>query len=155
MAELELRRTAGDRRLYALDGVGTLRLTGWGSRSATAEAGDRTWQLSGEGIFKQTLKASDASGASVGEFEDRSFGRGGTLRWAGREIALRSSGISGQRFAMVDIERELATFEACGWGKHPVRIDVHDDVELDPGLLLFGAFVINKLARDASAADAY
>lgn len=153
MAELELRRTAGDRRLYALDGVGTLRLTGWGSRSATAEASDRTWQLSGE-IFKQTLKASDASGASVGEFEDRSFGRGGTLRWAGREIALRPSGISRQRFAMVDIERELATFEACGWGKHPVRIDVHDDVEFDLGLLLFGAFVVNKLACDASAADA-
>ena len=35
MAELELTRAADDRRLYVLEGVGTLRLGGWFSRRAT------------------------------------------------------------------------------------------------------------------------
>jgi hypothetical protein len=38
MADLELKRVAGDRRLYALGGVGPVRLQGLTSRTATAEA---------------------------------------------------------------------------------------------------------------------
>jgi len=38
MAELELKRAPNQRRLYLLEGVGTLRLEGFGSRAATAEA---------------------------------------------------------------------------------------------------------------------
>jgi hypothetical protein len=45
MADLELKRTPGDRRLYALEGVGTLHLKGFASRAATAEAGGRTWRI--------------------------------------------------------------------------------------------------------------
>ena len=41
VTELELTRTAADRRAFALDGVGTLRMNGWASRAASAEAGDR------------------------------------------------------------------------------------------------------------------
>jgi hypothetical protein len=43
MADLELKRTSEDRRVYALEGVGTLRLLGLAARTATAEAGDRHW----------------------------------------------------------------------------------------------------------------
>jgi len=39
MAELQLTRTLGDRRIFTLEGIGTLRLTGWLSRGATAESG--------------------------------------------------------------------------------------------------------------------
>jgi hypothetical protein len=45
VADLELRRTAEDRRLYALEGVGTLRLEGLGGRMATAEAGTESWHI--------------------------------------------------------------------------------------------------------------
>jgi hypothetical protein len=45
MADLELTRTRGDRRLDALEGIGTLRLTGWASRNATAEAGGASWRM--------------------------------------------------------------------------------------------------------------
>ena len=38
MADLELTRAKGDRRLYALDGVGTLRVGGLLSRWAIARA---------------------------------------------------------------------------------------------------------------------
>ena len=45
MPELELKRTPGDRRLYALEDVGTLRLEGITSRKATAEAGADRWRF--------------------------------------------------------------------------------------------------------------
>ena len=37
MTDLELTRTSGDRRLYSLEGIGTVRLDGLFSGSATAE----------------------------------------------------------------------------------------------------------------------
>jgi hypothetical protein len=46
MADLELTRAPGDKRLYALAGAGTLRLKGWTSRSATAETGELRWEIS-------------------------------------------------------------------------------------------------------------
>jgi len=54
MAEIELTRTPRARRLYALEGVGTLRLQGFASRRATAEAGchelaHRSPRVSGSG----------------------------------------------------------------------------------------------------------
>jgi len=44
MADLELRPTQGDRRLYALEGVGTLRLEGLFSRTI-AEGGGTSWRI--------------------------------------------------------------------------------------------------------------
>ncbi len=44
MADFELTRAQGDRRLYSLDGVGTLRLEGFFSRAATAEANGTSWR---------------------------------------------------------------------------------------------------------------
>ena len=45
MTELELERTPQDRRLYALDGVGTLRSEGLFSSSWSAEADGSSWRL--------------------------------------------------------------------------------------------------------------
>jgi hypothetical protein len=50
MAELELNRTPDDRRVYALEGVGTLRLEGLASRTATAEAGGSSWRITRHGL---------------------------------------------------------------------------------------------------------
>jgi hypothetical protein len=87
MGELELTRTPGERRLYALTDVGTVRLKGWASRAARADG-----------------------------------------------------------------DHELAVFEGRGWGGRPVKITVDDPRALDPGLLLFAAFVVRGLGEDASAA---
>ena len=51
MADLELKRVPRDRRLYALNGVGTLRLEGLLSRAATGEAGGRRWRFSRRGFW--------------------------------------------------------------------------------------------------------
>ena len=51
MGELELTRTSGDRRLYVLADVGTVRLKGWASRAARAEANGRTWEIARRGAL--------------------------------------------------------------------------------------------------------
>ena len=80
MAELELTRTPGNRRLYVLEGVGTIQLQGFGSRRATVEAGGRTWRFARRGLWQRAIQATDATGAAVGEFQPRTLRRGGSDR---------------------------------------------------------------------------
>ena len=152
MHELELTRTREDRRLYDLRGVGTLRLAGWGSRAATAEAGGRSWQIAARGIFRRMVTATDATGGTVGEFAPGTIRRGGTLRWAGRELTVRPASVWRERYALADGEAELAVFDGRGWGRRPVKVSIEDAAAIDPGLLLFTAFVVRGLAEDASGA---
>ncbi|MDX6376480.1 MAG: hypothetical protein QOE98_783, partial [Gaiellaceae bacterium] len=138
MADLELTRTREDRRLYALGDVGTLRLTGFWSRSATAQAGDRTWELTRSGLWRPIIRATDEAGTVVGEFEPRGgLRRGGTLRWGDRSYTLRPASSWRERYAIVDDDRELAVLDGKGWGKRPVAVTVDDRSPIDPGLLLF------------------
>jgi hypothetical protein len=154
MPELELTRTREDRKLYALDGVGTLRLEGWTNRTATATVRDRSWTLARRGVFKAVVEATDALGTPVGTYEPRTFKRGGALRWAGREYALRPASAWRSRYALADGDRELAVFDGRGWGKRPVAVIADDLAALDPGLLLYVAFVVRGLAEDANTAAA-
>jgi hypothetical protein len=149
--ELRLTRSQDDRRVYVLEGVGTLRLEGFSSRRATAEGGGRHWRFAGRGFLQRVIEATDEAGAVVGEFEPRSLHRGGALRWDGRELALRAASSWRERYALADGERELAVFEGKGWGKRPVTVMPVEDAAPEPGLLLFAAFVVRGLAEDASA----
>jgi hypothetical protein len=151
MADLELTRTRDDRRLYALEGVGTLRLEGWTSRRATADAGAAAWQLARRGFFQARMEATDAAGTVVGEFEPRAIKRGGTLMWAGRELTLRPASMWKERYALSDGEREIAVLDGKSWGKRPVRITVDDPAAVEPGLLLFAAFVVRGIAEDSAS----
>src|SRR4051812_15363762 len=151
MAEIALTRTREDRNLYALEGVGTLRLRGWFVKTATAEAGQRSYEIGKRGLFAPVTEATDAAGTTVATFKGRTIKRGGTLTWQGKEDALRPASMFRGRYALVDGEHELATIEGKGWGKRPVRITVDDATAIDPGLLLFAAFVVRGLAEDASS----
>ena len=152
MGELELTRTAGDRRLYALDGVGTVRLKGWASLGASADAKGRSWEFARRGLWRPVVEATDAAGTPVGRFSARGMRRGGTLRWFDRELTLRPASRWRERYALADGDHELAVFEGKGWGKRPVKVTIDDLAAVDPGLLLFTAFVVRSLAEDASAA---
>jgi hypothetical protein len=152
MGELELTRTPGERRLYALADVGTVRLKGWASRAARAEANGRTWEIARRGLWRPAVEATDGAGRTVGQFRARSVRRGGTLRWIDRELMLRPASRWRERYALADGDHELAVFEGKGWGRRPVKITVDDPRALDPGLLLFAAFVVRGLGEDASAA---
>jgi hypothetical protein len=152
MTELELTRSPGDRKLYLLDGVGTLRLDGWLSRGATAEADGRTWRLRRRGFWRTQAEAIDAAGAVAGRYEPRGLRRGGTVHWGDRSYQLRAASAWRERYALADGEHELALFDGKGWGRRPVRISVEDLAAVEPALLLFGAYVVRGLAEDASAA---
>jgi hypothetical protein len=152
MAELELVRMRGQGRLYAVAGVGTLRLEGFASRRALAEAEGESWRFGRRGFWQRVIEATDAGGGLVGEFEPQTLRRGGPLRWEGREHVLRPASAWRERYALADGDRELALFDGRGWGKRPVRITVEGSIA--PGLLLFAAFVVRGLAEDAAGAAA-
>jgi hypothetical protein len=152
MPELELIRSRDDRRRYEIDGVGSLRLEGFFSRSATAEAGAATWTFRRVGFWQRVVEATDASDTVAGSFEPRTWRRGGTLTWRGRELELRPASAWKERYALVDSDREIAVVDGRSWGKRPVRITVDDPAAVEPGLLLFAAFVVRGLAEDTDAA---
>jgi len=148
LAELELKRIPEDRRLYELDGVGTLRLEGLIWPAATAEAGQSSWRIERQGFWKRVQRATDAAGTPVGEFKPRGLRGGGPLHWTEQEFELRRASGWRDRYALVDGGRELAILDGKGWGKRPVTITVHDPEAVDPGLLLFAAYVSRGLAED-------
>ncbi len=150
--DLELTRTRGEGRVYALEGVGTLRLQGLFARAATAEADGTRWQITRRGFWRRRIEAIDVTGTAVGEFDPRSLRRGGALRWAGREFALRPASSWRERYALADGDRELVLLDGKGWGRRPVKVTLDDPGAVEPGLLLFAAFVVRGLAEDAGAA---
>jgi hypothetical protein len=93
-------------------------------------------------------------GAVVGEFELRTVRRGGVVRWAGRELALHPASSWRERYALADGDRELALLEGGSWGRRPVKVSMDDLDAVEPGLLLFAAFLVRSLAHDAAAAAA-
>jgi hypothetical protein len=151
MIELALIRRPGDRRRYDLAGFGTLRLGGWASRWASAEAGEQRWGFARRGVWRARIEATDPAGTVVGRFEGRSLKRGGSLRWEEHEYVLKPDSRWTERYALVHGEHRIALLDGKGWGKRPVRVDVDDVGATDPGLLLFAAFVVRALAEDATA----
>ena len=151
LAELDLARAPDDRRLYRLGDVGSIRLNGLFSRSATAESTGKRWQLSRRGIFGTSSVALDETGRTVGEFEPRGLRRGGSIRWGDHELTLRAASAWRERYALADGDIELALLDGKGWGRRPVSVEIDDSAALDPGLLLLAAFVVRGLAEDASA----
>ena len=154
MTELELTRTSGNRRLYELEGVGTVQLEGLFSRRATAEANGTRWQFTRRGFWQRGVQASDVLGAAVGEFAPHGLRRGGALHWGGRELTLRPASSWRERYALADGEHELALLDGKGWGKRPVKVTVDEPGAVEPGLLLFAAFVVRGLAEDAGSTAA-
>jgi hypothetical protein len=151
MPDLELARNPDDRRRYDLHGVGSIRVGGLLSRGATAtEAGGASWSFDRPSLWRRTIEASDAAGAVVGSFDPRTIRRGGALIWRGRDFELRPASAWKERYALADGERELAVLDGKGWGKRPVKVTIDDPNAVDPGLLLFAAYVVRRLAEDAA-----
>jgi hypothetical protein len=150
MIELELTRTAGDRRLYVLEGVGTLRLEGLFSRSATAEGSDNRWRCTRRGFWQRAIQATDAEGTVVGEFLPRDIRRGGALRWGGSEFTLHPVSPLRERYALSQGDRDLVIIDGKSWGRRPVKVSLADPNAIKPGLLLFASFVVHQLAVSAA-----
>ena len=154
MTELELIRTSGDRRLYSIEGFGTVRLEGLFSRSATAQVGEHSWRFDRRGLWQRVLEATEAAGAVVGEFVPRDIRRGGTLRWGDRELMLSPASPLRERYVLREGGRDLVLLDGKGWGRRPVRITLEEPNAIEPGLLLFAAFVVHRLAVNAANTSA-
>jgi hypothetical protein len=152
MPDLELTRSREDRRLYELAGVGTLRLEGLLSRRATAEAGAASWSCERVGFWRTAIHATDAAGTVAGTFDPRALKRGGTLTWRGRELELRPASSWKDRYALAEGDREVAVLDGRSWGRRPVTMTVDDPAAVEPGLLLFAAYVVRSLAEDSASA---
>ena len=148
---MELTRTRDDRRLYALGGIGTLRLEGLTSSRATAEAGADRWRFTRRGFWQRGIEATDAMGSVVGDYEPRTLRRGGALRWAGRELMVGPASAWRERYALTDGDRELAVLDGKSWGRRPVKVTVEDPDAIEPELLLFAVFIVRGLAEDAAS----
>jgi hypothetical protein len=98
------------------------------------------------------MQAVDETGAQAGEFEPRTWRRGGQLRWAGHEFQLRPSSAWRERYALADGDLELAVVDGKSWGKTPVKVKMERPDAVDAGLLLFASFVVRGLAEDAASA---
>jgi hypothetical protein len=113
--------------------------------------GGVSWRFARRHFWSRATEATDASSAVVGEFEPRSVRRGGVVRWGGRKLTLRPASSWSERYALAEGDRELAILDGKSWGRTPVKVSVDDLDAVDPGLLLFAAFVVRRLADDAAA----
>jgi hypothetical protein len=150
MAELELTRAPGDRKVYVLDGVGTLRVRGRGRQAAVAEAGGRRWAFVRRGLFAPLVTATDETGTVVGLYRSPMRKPGGPVGWAERELQLRRSSTFRQHYALSEGEQELALFHGTGRarGKSPISLTIDDPTALDPGLILFAAYIVRGIVED-------
>ena len=153
MAELELTRTPGDRRLYDLPGVGTLRLPGLFARVATAEADASRWQLRKRGLLGRAVDATDLTGSQGGGSSPTAFAEAASCAGTAGSSPCGRQGWR-ERYALADGDAELATVESKGWGRRPVKVVVEDDATLEAGLLLFAVYVVRGLGEEASSAAA-
>ena len=144
---VRLTPSPGDHRLYLVKGIGTLRVTGWTWREATAEAGGRSWQITRHGICPPVIQAADVAGDIVGEFSGRWLHHGAALRWSNGELGLRIDRIRQDRYILMDDDRKLATIDGVGSNKRPLNITINDTADIDPGSLLFAIYVVRTLAH--------
>jgi hypothetical protein len=162
MEEIELVRAADDRRTYVLGPIGSLRLNGWLMRSATARAEGDTFLFKRRSWSSSAVDAEDDSGRTIGTFQPRALRRGGAIEWGARQYDLRPMTMLRERYELVEGERQLASVEARGWwgwgSRRPLNMSLVDRDAVEPGLLLFVAYVVRTLAdktsSDAGAASA-
>ena len=147
--DLELNRSPQDTRLYALEGVGKVRIEGRFATRATAKVADGRWTFARRA---GRVVALDPAGEVAGRFSPHLLGGSGTLTWRDREFGLGGASGRRERYALVDGDRELAQLDAGTWGKRPVAISIVDLGDVEPALLLFTAWVVRLLARGPTAA---
>ena len=152
LTEIELRRTPHDRRLYALPGFGTVRFEGFWTRRGVADADGERWVFGRTGFWKRIIAATDPTGSIVGRFVPREIRRGGKLSWRGAEYTVAPASLLRERYALRTdgVDEDIALLEGKSWGKRPVRIALADPEALEPGLLLFAAYVVQQLANSAA-----
>jgi hypothetical protein len=153
MPRLELTRTEEDHKVYALPGVGELRVDGWMSGKVEATAGGHAYTFDKHSLFESVSTATDATGSRAGEFHPRRImgeGGGGTIVWRGAEWELRPATEVDGAYALghPGDTTEFALIDEAIWSKRPVPVSVAEGADVDPGLLLFAIFAVRLVTED-------
>ena len=152
--QLELRRVPDERHAYFIDGIGRLRRDGgMFSSSFVGEAAGHSWRFAGRGLMQHTLEATDSNGAVIGRFVPNTIRRGGHLEWGARQLMLNPATRSRDGYVVREEDRDIIRIENRSWGRRPLKLTLIGADPIEPGLVLFTAFVVHRLAdNDASAA---
>jgi hypothetical protein len=148
---VRLTPSPGDHRLYIVKGIGTLRVTGFTWREATAEAEGRSWQITRHGIWPPVIQAADVAGEVVGEFNGRWRHHSAALRWSNRELELRIDRLRQDHYILMDDDRKLTTIDGVGSDERPLNVAIDDTADIDRGLLLFAIYVVRTLVHKRRA----
>lgn len=149
MRETELTCDPADGALWVLPGVGTLGRTGRISRAATAEAGERSWDARALWLGPDRLHRIRRDGRRRRRAERPVDAPGGDAAWAGRDFTLRPDRQRRVGYVLLDDERRLALMTAKREGRRPLDVAIEDPA-VDPGLLLFVAFIVQAYSDEAS-----
>jgi hypothetical protein len=150
--ELELTRAPNDRHHYHLHGIGTIRRDGgMFSTSFIAESAGHSWRFTRRGILRQQLEATTSDGTVVGMFLPKTIRRGGLLDWDTRSLTLHPASLGRERYALREADRDVIFVEGKSWGRRPVKLTLIQPGGIDPGLVLFTAYVVHRLAIDAAS----
>lgn len=159
MREVELRRSARDRRLFEAEGVGWLRHDRWLSHrgeggsvgSAAAE-----WSFEPRGWTGGRAEALDRrSGLPIGGYRrTAAFSQDGEVTWAGRVHELGRASRWRSRFRLADGPATLLELDVRGHGSRPVTLRVDPALDGEPGLVLFACWLGRLFAAQAAAGAA-
>lgn len=152
MAEIALTRSDADRRRWRLAGYGDLIRSGFLVRRYEAETeGGERYRFSRTGWRRRT-RAVDAAGATVGEFDERTWSHhSGELTWKGQRYPFTSRSSWRQEFALDGPGGPVATVRARSFGRTKATLDVVRG-DADPGLVLFVAWLVIELSEEDAAA---
>lgn len=155
MAELEMVRAVGDRKLYELLGIGSLRRPHWYSRQAIATALDsRRWSFTETGLCRPVDHATPEVGQPSGRFHRAKLvSRSGPLQWGDDSYELTFRSFWRLEGVLAAGGRDLLATKPGNWNSKRSRVQLLTDERLDPGLVLFVIWVV-QLEQERSAAAA-
>ena len=156
MRELQLIRSADDKRRLDLEGVGSVRFENmWGTKLAFSAPALDDLRIDGKGPFRRADVATDAAGHTVATL---SCGRDkGRVECGDRVVDVTGPlrGVLERRhpFEITENARDIARVASRVWDEKPIDVTLIDEefATRDPLLFLLALYVGNLVAASRSA----
>ncbi|MDO9353747.1 MAG: hypothetical protein Q7T55_08625 [Solirubrobacteraceae bacterium] len=149
MTPLSLVRSASNRSVYELAGVGSLWVAGWlGGERAFFTTNNGTWTCSKAGVIGGPLVATGPSGSVDGRFAPGFLGTTGSMSWARTQYALGPAGGFSTNYRLDEGGRTLCEFgvERFFGERWPIDV-IGRRANLPDEALMFAIYAVRTLAR--------
>jgi hypothetical protein len=155
MRELQLVRSADDKRRLDLEGVGSVRFENiWGTKLVLTASGGGAWRIAGRGPFRRSSAATDALGTTVATMSRRGVEQGDRVV----EVTTPHQGLLERRppFVIVENGRELARVAPRVWDEKPLDVTLLEEefAANDPLLFLLTLYRAQLVAASRQAGAA-